>query len=88
MILLYSEWRLQQESNLHFSLRRTTLYPFNYGADARNSNRNSVFMSSEKKDSLWNSQPHSAVKTSETLKTFPVPVKSYLSSCSLCSDQS
>ena len=31
MILLYSEWRLQQESNLHFSLRRTTLYPFNYG---------------------------------------------------------
>ena len=33
-------WRLQQESNLHFSLRRTTLYPFNYGADARNSNRN------------------------------------------------
>jgi len=45
-------------------------------------------MSSEKKDSLWNSQPHSAVKTSETLKTFPVPVKSYPSSCSLCSDQS
>ena len=44
MILLYSEWRLQQESNLHFSLRRTTLYPFNYGADARNSNRKSRSM--------------------------------------------
>lgn len=29
-------WRPQQESNLYFSLRRTTLYPFNYGAGASN----------------------------------------------------
>ena len=33
-------WQPQQESNLYLSLRRTALYPFNYGADVRNSNRN------------------------------------------------
>lgn len=37
--LIKEKWRPQQESNLYLSLRRTALYPFNYGADVRNSNR-------------------------------------------------
>ena len=36
VLFVFGFWRPQQESNLYFSLRRTTLYPFNYGAGASN----------------------------------------------------